>query len=862
MKQLFILIFLLFSFHFLIAQKNEPRNFSPGQGPNGRFYGRVVDGANKGVQAASVVLLRVRTDSVSKKDKETIVGGMLTTASGGFSLENIPLYPNFLLRITGMGYKTIQKTVSFELPHRNQGGALNSEILVAGIERDLGNIKLNIDEKILGNITITANKPMLQLGIDRKIFNVANNLTSIGGTAVDVMRNVPSLQVDIDGNVTLRNNAPTLFVDGRPTNLTLEQIPADAIESVEVITNPSAKFDASGGTAGILNIVMKKNKRIGYNGNIRGSIDSRPRVGAGGDLNIRENKINVFASGNMNQRKSISQGTTTRTTNFGNVSQSSSQTDRNVQTGFFDFLRGGLDYFFDNRNTLTINGHYGQGRFTPTLFSDIDSFLRSDIIKYDRRLTNSLFQNKNSGAQVSYKHNFPQNGREFSADITFNNGTNNSRTNIITTDYRMPQQIFDHAYGIIQNTSGSNQNLIAQSDYVNPINDHSKIESGARLSLRKINSSSRYYRDSLNNGITYPTSDVLFNSTDNVYAAYAIYSRLVKKFGYQLGLRVESSQYLGSIPTKGSSFSHNFPLSFFPSIFLSEKISDNDQLQLNYSRRINRPNFFQLFPFIDSSDLLNISAGNPGLRPEFTNSFEISYSKTFPNRDNFLFSLYYKHTVDLITRYYDTTFSKKYLLNTFINANNSFLTGVEIISRNKISPLWELTTNLNLFTARINVAGQVSPSAFPSYFFKLNNSFKLPKNISVQLSGDYQSKVITSPGGSNSGGGGDRGRGFGGGVSTAAQGFIRPNYGLDAAIRYEFLKNKVASFSISVNDLLRTRRYNAHSQSAYFVQDIYRTRDAQLVRLNFNFRFGKFDASLFKRKNTKAENNVNADQNF
>ena len=281
---------------------------------------------------------------------------------------------------------------------------------------------------------------------------------------------------------------------------------------------------------------------------------------------------------------------------------------------------------------------------------------------------------------------------------------------------------------------------------------------------------------------------------------------------------------------------------------------------MNYSRRINRPSFFQLFPFIDSSDLFNVTVGNPNLKPEFTNSFELSYSKTFQNRDNFLASIYYKHTTDLITRWYDTVTSKNYIINTYINANSSYVTGLELISRNKITKFWDMTSNLNLFTAKINIPGQTAPDQFPSYFFKLNNTFKLPKNFSFQLSGDYQSKIISSPGGSGSGGGREGGGRFGGGGTTAAQGYIRQNYGVDAAIRFEFLKNKAASLSLNVNDILRTRRYDAHSESSFFVQDIYRTRDAQIFRLNFNYRFGKFDASLFKRKDTKGENNLNQEQ--
>jgi outer membrane receptor for ferrienterochelin and colicin len=240
----------------------------------------------------------------------------------------------------------------------------------------------------------------------------------------------------------------------------------------------------------------------------------------------------------------------------------------------------------------------------------------------------------------------------------------------------------------------------------------------------------------------------------------------------------------------------------------------------------------------------------------------LSYSKTFKNRDNFLATIYYKHSNDLITRYYDTTTSKEYVINTYINANSSYVTGLELISKNSIAKWWDLTSNLNLFTAKINVDGAPSPDQFPSYFFKLNNSFKLPKNFSFQLSGDYMSKIITSPGGSGGGGRGFGGGMFGGGGATASQGYIRPNYGVDAAVRFDFLKNRAASISLNVNDIFKTRKYDAHSESGFFVQDIYRTRDAQIFRLNFNYRFGKFDAALFKRKDTKAENNVNMDNNM
>ncbi|RYF94449.1 MAG: TonB-dependent receptor, partial [Chitinophagaceae bacterium] len=274
----------------------------------GHFYGKIVDEkTNKGIEAASVQLLGTKFDSATKSRVDTILGGMLTRRSGDFSIEGLPVFGKYRLRITAIGYAEVENPVAFELKMGKPG---DMSAALAAVDKDLGNIKLVQDAKTLESVTVTANKPLMSMGIDRKIFNVEKNINSTGGNATDIMRSIPSLSVDIDGNVTMRNNAPQIFVDGRPSNLTLEQIPADAISSVELITNPSAKYDASGGTAGILNIVLKKNKKTGYNGNLRAGIDQRARVNLGADINVRQGKFNVFANGNFNQRKSISTGTT------------------------------------------------------------------------------------------------------------------------------------------------------------------------------------------------------------------------------------------------------------------------------------------------------------------------------------------------------------------------------------------------------------------------------------------------------------------------------------------------------------------------------------------------------------------------
>ena len=357
----------LFSFFIIQLASAQPPSVMNRGGANGRqmptgsFYGKVLETTTgKPIELASVQLLQNKLDTATKKRKDVVVAGMLTRSNGEFRLENIAAFGQYKLRINVVGYKTIEQTVGFDIKMPS-GGNTDFTAMLAALDKDLGNIKIDIAEKTLENVTINASTGGLKLGIDRKVFSVDRNIVSAGGTAVDVMRNVPSINVDLDGNVTMRNNAPQLFVDGRPTVLSLDQIPADAIESVEIITNPSAKFDASGGTAGILNIILKKNKRVGYSGNIRTNIDSRARVGGGADVNVRQNKINVFGSLNYNMRKSISAGTTERTTLIANPNTFLKQEDSSISKGNFMFFRGGFDFFIDNRNTLSFSVNKGGG---------------------------------------------------------------------------------------------------------------------------------------------------------------------------------------------------------------------------------------------------------------------------------------------------------------------------------------------------------------------------------------------------------------------------------------------------------------------------------------------------------------------
>lgn len=870
MKKLLLLLVITTLSFSLMAQMPGGANGNRQVGAQtniGHIYGKIVDTAGKPLSDVSVILLTSKFDTVTKKRKEVLVKGITTKNNGEFSFSELAIFGQYKLKMSATGFQASEKTVAFQMPNMQQGGAPrpNSSDPAAAMQamssamnafdKDLGNISMNIDVKQLQTVTVTASKSALKMDIDKKVFNVDKNLVSAGGTALDVMRNVPSVSVDIDGNVQLRNAAPQIYIEGRPTTLTLDQIPADAIESVEVITNPSAKYDASGGNAGILNIILKKNKKSGYNGNLRAGVDKRGAINGGGDLNVRQGKVNVTASAMINQNKSRTSGKTDRLNLTDNPQTSIFQENKNRTSGQFMFGRLGLDYFMNNRTTLSVAGIKVHGEFKPgeVITINTDSLYNTGkVSNYSIRNTTGKREFNASGLQVGMKHLFPKEGEELTADLNFFSGKNEGNSSYVTDYYASAGGATTGQYQQKLLSSGTNQFLTIQTDYVKPINKF-KIETGLRAQLRKISNinDNYFYNGSSGQFELIPSATSNYKNNDNVYAAYLSVSSSIKDFGYKLGLRAESSEYEGTLVNSNEKFSNSYPVSLFPSVFLSQKLKNKQELQFSATRRINRPNFFQLIPFVDYTDNLNITKGNPDLRPEFTQSFELSYSKTFKGNNSLLGSLYYKYTDNLITRYQDIGVNPitgtDALINTYINANSSQSYGAEITSINTLTKWWDVTTNLNLYNSKINTDNikGASQDAMWSWFGKFNSNFKLPAKFTAQLSATYQSKTNLPI----SQGGGMMGPGGPGQAQSSAQGYIKSSYGVDLALKKTFLKNDAASVTFSISDIFKTRRMNQYSYSEYFVQNYNRLRDPQMFRINFAYRFGKIDMSLFKRKN-------------
>src|SRR6266487_2227280 len=863
MKKFLFFLAIIFSSSFVFAQ-------IPGTGSGksmpaiGRIYGKLIDSTGKGIGDASVMLLQNKYDTVTKKNKEVLLKGRTTQANGDFNFEELPIFRPLLLKISSLGHKPLEQPVTLQpkmdantpKPTGDQMPDLSS--MASAFEKDLGKISMKTDLQELKNVTVTTSSSRLRMDIDKKVFNVDQNIVSAGGTAVDVMKNVPSVNVDIDGNVTLRNSPPQIFVDGRPTTLSLDQIPADAIESVEVITNPSAKYDASGGNAGILNIILKKNKKSGYNGNLRAGVDKRGSINGGGDFNVRQGKINFTASAMINQNKSRTSGTTDRLNLFETPQTSVYQTNNNRTSGGFMFGRVGLDYFMTNRTTLSVAGIKVHGEFQPIEIININTdslFNNGKISNYSERVSIGKREFNANGLQLGLKHLFPKEGEELTADLNYFSGKNEGNSLYVTNYYADAGGNKTGEYEQQLLNSGTNQFLTIQTDYVKPFK-RVKLETGLRAQLRKLSNINNNYVLNPGTGefqlIPSATSD--YKNNDNVYAAYVSVSGSIKDFGYKLGVRAESSAYNGELLSNNNKFSNSYPASLFPSLFLSQKLKNKQELQFSVTRRINRPNFFQLIPFVDYTNNLNITKGNPDLKPEFTQSFEMSYAKTFKKNNNFLASVYYKKTTDLITRYQDKgtnpVTAAEVLINTFVNANSSQAYGTEFTSINYLTKWWDISTNLNLYNSKINTDNLkgTSQDAMWSWFGKFNSNFKMPAKFTMQFSATYQSKTNLPV---NTGGG------FGPGgpmqAQSSSQGYIKPSYGIDLAIKKSFLKNDAASVTLSVNDIFKTRRSEQYSYSEYFVQTYNRLRDPQMFRLNFAYRFGKLDMSLFKRKNTKQD---------
>ncbi len=783
----------------------------------GRVFGKVLDASTgKPVEYASVQVLWFSKDS--------LLGGTLVKENGDFAVDGLPSFGQVRVKIKFIGYKDYLQKVYIVPPDK--------------IDQDLGDIKLSVDDKLLKEVDVVAEKSAVVLSIDKRTYNVEKDLSVKGGTAVDVMKNIPGLTVDADGNVQLRNQSPMIYVDGRPTTLTLQQIPADQIDRVEIITNPSVKFDAST-TGGVLNVVMKKNNKPGYNGMLMAYVGTGDRYGGMANINIKEgSKWNFSLMYSYNQGINNTKGYTRRT-----------QLDSGVATGFFNqdnktqmmnlfnFGRLGVDYNIDNRNTISFNGMIVGGEFKTNDVQNYSAGIyglnyssKGDQINDQK----AAFQNYNG--QLLYKKTFPKIGKELTVDANYNyttskNGYLFARTSTLNDTVSLP-----NSYQ--KNIGGTNANqYIFQADYVNPISDTKKFEAGVKFYYKQSISANNTSNASGNED-NYKKSDSISNRyviDDMISAAYVNYNaKTFWDIGYQAGLRFEQSYYKGNITDKNQSFYYNYPStsndilkSLFPALYFSKKLKKGQEIQLNFSRKINRPNFFQLMPFTMFADKQNKRIGNPQLKPEFKNIAELNYNKIM-SKGSYLASGYFRYEEQPITdvAYFSEVPSESnVLINTSINGRDAIRYGIENTFKWTFFKNLDWTVNANAYY--IYMRGKIVPAQPEvkaegyAWNAKTTLSYKFPKNITLQVNGNYESPKILLLGVANE------------------------IYSMDVSLNYMYQTKWI--FNATLSDVFNTRRMGTHYETPYYNQDLSRRRESRYVRFTVTYLFGKMDASIFKR---------------
>lgn len=811
MKQL-ILYFtpLFFLFAPLYAQEGGFKEGQPKTPAFASISGKVLEyGTNLPIEFAAVSIYRL--------PKDTLIGGMVTNAEGLFELER--LRPGkYKLSIAFMGYKPL---------------LLDTIVLRREESRNMGIIHLQTNEKVLKEVTIETQQDMVKNTIDKKVFDAEKLAIANGGSANDVLTQVPTVSVDIDGNISLRGSGNvTILIDGRPSGMSgagragvLSGIPASAIESVEVITNPSAKYDPDG-MSGIINIVLKKNKLQGTNGNATVSAGTNNKYNGNVSYNFRKNKVNLYTNYSFRYNERYGRGDVNRTTFAGDSAVYLIQKNNSDNLNRNHSAKVGMDYNVSKLATLGFNltVNYENKSEQEKLVNNSENEgkqLASAFNRYTNNPSDGLSQDYN----INYRQKFkkPQQLLSVEGNYSLNN---NQSTSIYQQENFWENYQEINPYWYYQNNNSKtdfsiNSNTI---DFESPLFKNGKIESGLKNTNRIIDND--FYSETFNLNVNNFVSDDSLNNRfiyrENIYAAYTSYGQTLGKWSYKTGLRAEQANTKSTLINNDSSFVNNY-FNVFPTAFINRKINDKQEIQLNYGRRINRPGTRQLSPFTDYSNPLILRVGNPYLNPEYTHNLEFTYLYNF-KKINFSTTLFYRKTNGLIMRNISVNNFNQTIV-TFTNLGSSENMGIETVSRIELYKWWNVSLNLNGFQTIIkgtNQDGEINTSNL-SWNAKFLSNMLLKKGWSLQTSGSYNAKNIM------------------------AQGTILPMSQVDFALKKELLKSK-GTLTLGVTDVFDQMRFRINTSGSNFSQEAERKRETRIATLTFNYRFGSGDFSPRKSK--------------
>lgn len=802
---------------FLAILSSYSQNNGGGTMPEMTLVGKVIDATNNKPIPFVTVYLKHLKDS-------TYFSGGLANDSGEFIIEQ--LRPGrYEMKISFIGYKNYVDTIMLKPPD---------------LKLDLGIVKLSLETKDLNEYTFSEEKPDFQLGIDRKIFNVDKNAIASGGSVLDVMKQVPTVSVDVDGSITLRGSGSfVIFINGKTSGLTvdnrsqiLSQIPANNVERIELITNPSAKFDAEGMT-GIINIVTKKALSDGKSGQIQIGIGTGHKYNASGSFNMRAKNFSMSHTLGFRYNQNWVEGYDLRTNTPDSLpAYSIYQYSNGLKISVSPTISGSLDWTLKKDQSFSINYlfNYNYG-ITPdsVKYNYLDS--ASWLTRDTRRVTTEYGNTYSGDAGLNYTRKWKK-GNDVFVSTSVNYNYFREDANFFQQEYNTLAEVDTSYNPLLQNNYRTESSVVSvtQVDYTHPFKEKFKFETGGKVNIRNILNTLVADSFDYNLGRLVVDSNITntFQYLENVNAVYGTFSASFKKWGFQTGLRIEQTNVWGNQEVGNINFSKHY-VNFFPSVFIQYKINEKNQLQIAYSRRINRPGLRQLNPFAEYDDPLNIRVGNPDLNPENIDAVELNYNLSLKGH-NFIATAYFRHVDGVIQRYRFITGDVSTV--TFLNLDRSVNFGLELVARNNWFKWWNMTTNFNIYRNQVIGTSPTGNLEATNYSFNVRSqqTFKMAKVAEIQLSFMYNAP------------------------STSPQGEMKEMWGLDAALKFELFKGR-ANLTLNVADIFNTRRFAFSSYDDYFFGDIYRKRESRIFTVQFVWKFGDINGQSNKKKNNNNNNN-------
>lgn len=736
-----------------------------------------------------------------------LVTGAVSDEDGNFSIRTSP--GNFYLKITFLSYQ--QRTIP--------------QINVISSDVDLGKIILKPSQQILEEVTVQSERSTMELYLDKRVFNVGKDLSNISGSASDILDNVPSVTVDVEGNVSLRGSENVrILIDGKPSGLTgistadaLQQIQADLIESVEVITNPSSRYDAEG-EVGIINIILKKERRKGVNGAFSVNAGHPERYGGSFNLNFRKDKFNFFSSYGLRYRSSPGKGTSYQQFFAPDTTFSYYQANSRNRGGVSHNLIAGIDYFFSESSVLTGSFMYRKSaglNKSQYEFQDLDQ--NDQLVRTVTRQEREEEPEDNSEVALSYRKDFDQKNHYFTADFKWIENIETEKSTFTETDDSDNSTIDQRS----RNTENE-RNVLIQADYIRPFSSKGKIEAGLKGTLRIIDND--FLVEQLTDESDWEVVGEFNNNliyTENIYAGYAMIGNELNRFSYQAGLRGELTDISVEL-TRENAINYQNYFNLFPSTHLAYKLNENKTVQLSYSYRLSRPRFRHLMPFSNYSNNRTLFTGNPNLKPEYTHSIEGAYLLNWES-GSILSSAYYRHRTGVIERI-TVVDSIGYNRIFPVNLATENALGLEFNFNWTPVEWWRFNANANFYRAitQGQFEEQVLESDTYTWTSRMISRLTFLKEYDFQASWNYRAPRQTP------------------------QGRRKSSYSIDLALARDVLKGN-GTITLSVRDLFNTRKWRTIVDN----EDLYSESEfqwrARQIILTFNYRLNKKKDSRGRR---------------